>query len=166
LLFLLVAIRMAGMVSERKILEQRLEFQAFHDPLTDLPNRALFEDHLEQALARKPRHGDNVAVLFVDLDDFKEINDSFGHQTGDKVLVVVAHRLRACLRPADTPARLGGDEFTVLLEDVEDGGELYRSQSVSWRKCEHLSHSGNSIPWLAPASGSPWVVPTTTRESS
>ena len=126
LLFLLVAIRMAGMVSERRILEQRLAFRAFHDPLTDLPNRALFTDRLEQALARKQRQGGKVAVLFVDLDDFKEINDSLGHERGDRVLVAVAHRLRACLRPADTAARLGGDEFTVLLENVEDTGEAVR----------------------------------------
>jgi diguanylate cyclase (GGDEF)-like protein len=119
-LFLLVALRLAGMMGERKILEQRLEFRAFHDPLTHLPNRSLFTDRFEQALARSERHGSKVAVLFVDLDDFKEINDSLGHEAGDRVLVAVAHRLRSCLRPTDTAARLGGDEFTMLLEDVED----------------------------------------------
>jgi hypothetical protein len=120
-LFLLVALRMGGMIGERKILERRLEFQAFHDPLTSLPNRTLFMDRLEQALARTERQtSSKVAVLFVDLDDFKEINDSFGHQTGDRLLVAVAHRLRGCLRPTDTAARMGGDEFVVLLEEVED----------------------------------------------
>ena len=119
-LFLLVALRLAGMIGERKILEQRLEFRAFHDPLTHLPNRSLFTDRFEHALARSERHGSKVAVLFVDLDDFKEINDSLGHEAGDRVLVAVAHRLRSCLRPTDTAARLGGDEFTMLLEDVED----------------------------------------------
>jgi diguanylate cyclase (GGDEF)-like protein len=118
-LFLLVALRMASMISERMILERRLEFQAFHDPLTHLPNRSLFTDRFERALARTERQGGRVAVLFVDLDDFKEVNDSLGHETGDRMLVAVAHRLRACLRPTDTAARLGGDEFTVLLEDVE-----------------------------------------------
>jgi diguanylate cyclase (GGDEF)-like protein len=119
-LFLLVSARLASMVSERKALEQRLEFQAFHDPLTCLPNRTLFTDRLEQALARSERQGGKVAVMFVDLDDFKEVNDSLGHEAGDRVLVAKAKRLRVCLRPADTAARLGGDEFTVLLEDVED----------------------------------------------
>jgi diguanylate cyclase (GGDEF)-like protein len=119
-LFLLVALRMASMMEERKILEQRLEFRAFHDPLTRLPNRSLFMDRFEQALARSERHGSKVAVLFVDLDDFKEVNDSLGHEAGDRVLVAVAHRLRSCLRPTDTAARLGGDEFTMLLEDVEE----------------------------------------------
>jgi diguanylate cyclase (GGDEF)-like protein len=119
-LFSLVTLRMAGMNAERKTLEQRLEFQAFHDPLTRLPNRTLFTDRFEQALARSERQGGKVAVMFVDLDDFKEVNDSLGHEMGDRVLIAVAKRLRVCLRPADTAARLGGDEFTVLLEDVED----------------------------------------------
>jgi diguanylate cyclase (GGDEF)-like protein len=122
-LFLLVALRMAGMIGERQLLERRLRFQAFHDPLTRLPNRALFMDRLEQALARTERQSSTttkVAVLFVDLDDFKEVNDSLGHQAGDRVLVAVAHRLRGCLRPTDTAARIGGDEFVVLLEQVED----------------------------------------------
>jgi diguanylate cyclase len=118
--FSLVALRMAGMIAERKSLERCLEFQAFHDPLTHLPNRTLFMDRFERALARSERQGGKAAVMFVDLDDFKEINDSLGHETGDKVLVAVAKRLRVCLRPTDTAARLGGDEFTVLLEDVED----------------------------------------------
>jgi diguanylate cyclase len=119
-LFSLVALRMSGMITERKLLEQRLKFQAFHDPLTRLPNRTLFMERFEQALARSERQGGKVAVMFVDLDDFKEVNDSLGHETGDRVLVAVAKRLRVCLRPSDTAARLGGDEFTVLLEDVED----------------------------------------------
>ena len=119
-LFLLVALRMAFLLGERKILERRLEFQAFHDPLTRLPNRSFFTERFEEALARSERMGSKVAVLFVDLDDFKEVNDSMGHETGDRVLVAVAHRVRGCLRPTDTAARLGGDEFTVLLEDIED----------------------------------------------
>jgi diguanylate cyclase (GGDEF)-like protein len=119
-LFLLVAARLAGMLGERKALEQRLKFQAFHDPLTHLPNRTLFTDRFEQALARSDRQGGKDAVMFVDLDDFKEVNDSLGHEAGDRVLVAVAKRLQTCLRPSDTVARMGGDEFTVLLEDVED----------------------------------------------
>jgi diguanylate cyclase (GGDEF)-like protein len=119
-LFLLVAARLAGMLGERKALEQRLKFQAFHDPLTHLPNRTLFTDRFEQALARSDRQGGKDAVMFVDLDDFKEVNDSLGHEAGDRVLVAVAKRLQTCIRPSDTVARMGGDEFTVLLEDVED----------------------------------------------
>jgi diguanylate cyclase (GGDEF)-like protein/PAS domain S-box-containing protein len=102
----------------RKALEQQLHHQAFHDPLTELPNRALFMDRLEHALTRANRRGNKVAVLFTDLDNFKVINDSLGHEIGDQLLVAVAERLKACLRPEDTAARLGGDEFTILVEDI------------------------------------------------
>jgi diguanylate cyclase (GGDEF)-like protein len=102
---------------ERKRIDE-LSRQAFHDALTDLPNRALFGDRLDHALARIRRGHQSVAVLLLDLDGFKQVNDSFGHDAGDQVLIAVAQRLRACLRPADTVARLGGDEFTILLEDI------------------------------------------------
>ena len=105
-------------ITERKALEQQLHHQAFHDPLTELPNRALFMDRLEHALTRANRRGNKVAVLFTDLDNFKVINDSLGHEIGDRLLVAVAERLKACLRPEDTVARLGGDEFTILVEDI------------------------------------------------
>ena len=103
-------------ITERKTLEKRLEHQAFHDPLTGLPNRRLFMDRIQQILARIDRHGEPIAVLFLDLDNFKVINDSLGHAVGDQLLAKVAHRLRTCLRPEDTVARLGGDEFIILLE--------------------------------------------------
>jgi diguanylate cyclase (GGDEF)-like protein/PAS domain S-box-containing protein len=105
-------------ITERKALEKQLQHQAFHDPLTDLPNRALFLDRLEHALTRADRLETKVAVLFTDLDNFKVVNDSLGHKAGDQLLIAVAARLKACLRPDDTVARLGGDEFTILLEGV------------------------------------------------
>ena len=106
-------------VSERKEAETRLGHQALHDALTGLPNRALFRDRLEQALRRGRRREGAVAVLFVDLDRFKLINDSFGHAAGDRLLCDVTARLRGALRPADTLARFGGDELTVLCEDID-----------------------------------------------
>jgi diguanylate cyclase (GGDEF)-like protein len=100
--------------------------QAFHDPLTELPNRALFADRLEHALARLERHDQLIAVLLLDLDGFKEVNDSLGHDAGDRLLIAMSQRLRACLRPADSIARLGGDEFTILLEEITSLSEATR----------------------------------------
>jgi diguanylate cyclase (GGDEF)-like protein len=92
----------------------RIWHLAHHDPLTDLPNRWLFNDRLNQALRRGQRQGETVALHFFDLDDFKAVNDSFGHLTGDRLLVAVAQRLGACVRESDTLARIGGDEFAVV----------------------------------------------------
>ena len=102
-------------VTREKELEERLEHQAFHDPLTGLANRKLFHDRVDHALGREQGQ---VAVLFIDLDNFKTVNDSFGHACGDEVIVAVARRLQACARAADTPSRLGGDEFALLVEDL------------------------------------------------
>jgi diguanylate cyclase (GGDEF)-like protein/PAS domain S-box-containing protein len=107
-------------IRERRTFEERLTHQAFHDPLTSLPNRSLFQDRLAMALGRRRPAESQVAVLFLDLDRFKVVNDSLGHDMGDQLLVQVADRLRTCLRPEDTLARMSGDEFTVLIEDVHD----------------------------------------------
>ena len=107
-------------VSERKRLEQQLTHQAFHDPLTGLANRALFRDRVSHALARARRQGEPISVLYLDLDDFKKVNDSLGHSEGDRLLVVAAERFRISARAGDTVARLGGDEFAVLIEDGVD----------------------------------------------
>jgi diguanylate cyclase (GGDEF)-like protein/PAS domain S-box-containing protein len=109
-------------ITERRALEDQLRHQAFHDPLTGLANRALFYDRLNHALARGSRDTRALAVLLLDVDGFKQVNDSFGHATGDELLVTVARRVGDCIRPSDTVARLGGDEFAVLLEGVEDAG--------------------------------------------
>lgn len=110
-------------ITERKAFERDLQQLAFHDALTGLPNRALLTDRLERALARADRHFGRIAVLFIDLDNFKLINDGLGHGAGDRLLVAFADRLKACIRAQDTAARLGGDEFVVLLEDVHDRHE-------------------------------------------
>jgi len=118
------AYRMAGSqtdITARKKAEEQLLYDAFHDALTGLPNRALFLDRLAHVIASAKRHPQHLyAVLFLDLDRFKVINDSLGHGIGDKLLIEVGQRLKACIRPGDTVARLGGDEFAILLEDIAD----------------------------------------------
>ncbi len=107
-------------VTEQVALQGQLTHQAFHDPLTDLANRALFRDRVEHTLDRRPSPEHSIAVLFLDIDDFKTVNDSLGHSAGDKLLVELAERIRSSARAGDTAARLGGDEFAVLLEDPKD----------------------------------------------
>jgi len=107
-------------VTDRKRLEEQLAHQAFHDPLTGLANRALLSDRIDHALARIGRTGRDLAVVFIDLDDFKCVNDTLGHFNGDALLAEVGRRLLGCVRPGDTVARLGGDEFAVLMEDADE----------------------------------------------
>ncbi len=106
-------------VTERRTLQERLKYQAFHDSLTGLANRALLRDRLEHSLTRRDQGDTPIAVLFIDLDNFKYINDSLGHAVGDELIVEIASRLKISLRAGDTAARFGGDEFVVLLEVVD-----------------------------------------------
>lgn len=105
-------------LEERKRVEQSIRHMAHHDALTGLPNRALFRDRLTHAMAQADRYHQKLAVMFLDLDRFKAINDTLGHNVGDQLLKIAAERLRSCVRDCDTVARLGGDEFTVIVEDI------------------------------------------------
>ncbi|MET0422679.1 MAG: EAL domain-containing protein, partial [Actinoplanes sp.] len=116
-------------VTERRRLERELMRQAFHDSMTGLANRVLFHDRLRHALARGHRDGSVVGVLFIDLDDFKMVNDTYGHAAGDQLLIAVAHRIAGALRADDTAARLGGDEFAALVENVQDPGAVEETAS-------------------------------------
>ncbi|CDK99259.1 putative diguanylate phosphodiesterase [Magnetospirillum gryphiswaldense MSR-1 v2] len=107
-------------ITSRKQVEERLSYAANHDPLTRLPNRTLFQERLTRAIARASRNHNLVALLFIDLDRFKQVNDTMGHLAGDMLLQQVAERLSSCIRQGDTVARLSGDEFTIILEDVQD----------------------------------------------
>lgn len=127
-------------VTERKAFERELRHQAFHDPLTGLPNRARFMQELEQALYNCAQERCNCALLFLDLDGFKAVNDTLGHKAGDALLVAVAGRLSGCLRPDDTVARLGGDEFTILLRNMERAEE---AEQVAGRVLAALSRPFN-----------------------
>lgn len=121
-------------ITERKKAEDQIRWQATHDALTGLPNRLLFEERLQQALAHARREGGQVAVLFCDLDRFKQINDLWGHGAGDTLLQEVAARLRSAVRESDTVARLGGDEFTILLP----GANRATAETTAARGIEHF----------------------------
>lgn len=113
-------------ISERKRAEALIWQQANFDTLTGLPNRRMLRDRMEQEIRKGRRGGSHMALLFIDLDHFKEVNDTLGHDSGDQLLVLAAHRIRDCLRASDTVARMGGDEFTVLVPDLADGAQLER----------------------------------------
>jgi diguanylate cyclase (GGDEF)-like protein len=133
-------------ITERKELEERLRHQAFYDSLTDLPNRNLFLDRLDHALARAVREGGPMAVLLVDLDDFKVVNDSLGHDAGNAVLVEVAVRLRGSVRPGDTVGRIFGDEFAVLLgAPVGEEEAKWVAQRIEERLREPFEVEGQEV---------------------
>ncbi len=139
-------------ISARKAAEERVFRMAHHDALTELPNRHLFGDRVEEAFKRARRHTEKLALLFVDLDRFKPINDTCGHAVGDEVLREVARRLRAGVRATDTVARVGGDEFMVLLEELADTAEaeevrqkLYRLLTLPMRVAVGEVQVGASI---------------------
>ncbi|MBF0195238.1 MAG: EAL domain-containing protein [Magnetococcales bacterium] len=117
-------------ISQQKVAEEKLEKLAFYDPLTQLPNRALFRDRLNLEIQKNRRNGSQSALFFIDLDHFKHVNDTLGHDYGDKLLIKVAQRIGSCLRESDSVCRLGGDEFTVILvglHRIEDAGNIAKS---------------------------------------
>jgi diguanylate cyclase (GGDEF)-like protein/PAS domain S-box-containing protein len=123
-------------ITEAKQAAESIRHQAYHDPMTGLPNRSLFMERLQQAIARAHRNKKVMAVLFIDLDHFKEINDQFGHKIGDDLLKIAAARLSACVRESDTVARLGGDEFTAILNDIHGKNDAAR---VAHKMLEEMS---------------------------
>ena len=148
----IVNIALKDEVKEREIIEQELEEvkiekdiateASLHDPLTGLPNRALFYDRLEHGLEQAKRHNWNLAVMFIDLDNFKQINDQYGHDVGDKVLLTVAQKLKENTRSDDSICRLGGDEFLYLLMDVKNELEVTKIIKKLIKKIE-LPYDGN-----------------------
>jgi diguanylate cyclase (GGDEF)-like protein len=147
--------RLERSLAEVTDLKERLRHQAFHDPLTGLPNRRLLTERVEAALSRS---SDAAAVLFLDLDDFKAINDTLGHAAGDEVLVEVGRRIARCIRSGDTAARLGGDEFAVLLESIDRRGTEVVAESLLRAMRRPFELSGreaaiNASIGIAPAAG-------------
>jgi diguanylate cyclase (GGDEF)-like protein/PAS domain S-box-containing protein len=133
-------------VTQRKEAEQQIEYQAYHDALTGLANRRLFQEHLSLALALAQRRNAAVAVLFLDLDHFKTINDSLGHTVGDELLREVARRLKATVREGDTVARVGGDEFTIVLQELPRGdAAAVVAQKVLRTIAEPMEISGHRL---------------------
>jgi len=135
-------------ITDRKMAEARISYLATRDPLTELPNRVLFNDRLEQGIVAARRTGQSLALLFIDLDRFKNINDSLGHQVGDLLLKEVANRMQSCIRKGDTLSRLGGDEFVVTLEGLQQAedasqvaGKIIKALA---RPCEIAGHTLNT----------------------
>ncbi|MEW6338641.1 MAG: putative bifunctional diguanylate cyclase/phosphodiesterase [Acidobacteriota bacterium] len=147
------AIANAQLHEEQRLLASQNLYQAMHDSLTSLPNRGLFLDRVEHALVRRRRAEHRVALLFLDLDDFKRVNDSLGHAAGDEVLVAFAERLRAHLRSGDTVARFGGDEFAVLVEDVVAADDAHQTAERLTGAMEEPFAVGGHRVWLRASVG-------------
>jgi diguanylate cyclase (GGDEF)-like protein/PAS domain S-box-containing protein len=126
-------------ITERRQLEDQVVQLALHDPLTGLPNRRLLDDHVRQAMASGGPGGARSALLLIDLDDFKVVNDRFGHEVGDQLLIEVAQRMRACIRAGETVARFGGDEFVVVVGDLE--GDQAATMRCSGAVAERIRHA-------------------------
>ena len=152
-------------VTERVRLEEELTRQAFHDGLTGLANRGLFRDRLDQALARSERSRESLAVLLVDLDGFKQVNDSLGHDAGDELLKEVARRFGGVVRPNDTLARLGGDEFAVLVDGATEQHAIGVARRLLESLGEPISVAGRELT-LAPASASSSIPVAPARATS
>lgn len=143
-------------ITERRELDEQIRTLAYHDPLTGLPNRRLFVDHLQLAMANNQRNARHGAVIFMDLDNFKPLNDRYGHQLGDQLLVEVAERLRGGVRSADTVARFGGDEFVVLLGELNGNAEFSRTQAL--RLAEKMIELLSEPYSLQPTDDSPAIL--------
>jgi diguanylate cyclase (GGDEF)-like protein/PAS domain S-box-containing protein len=135
----------ASMALQRRRTETEIIRRSLHDPLTNLPNRSLLMDRIEQALHRAERRPSQTAVLLLDLDHFKVINDSLGHAAGDALLISVARRLDSCVRPADTVARISGDEFVILCEDIDADGALAVADRISHALVQPFTISGRQM---------------------
>lgn len=136
----------ASDITVRKEVERKLEHNAFHDALTGLPNRMLFADRLSHSIARGAREGGRYAVMVMDLDRFKIINDSLGHMVGDDLLIQFSRRVESCLRPQDTLARLGGDEFTILLDDIQHTSDAIRvAERIHEKMSQPFLLGGNEV---------------------
>jgi diguanylate cyclase (GGDEF)-like protein/PAS domain S-box-containing protein len=151
-------------VTERRRLERELQYQAFHDSLTGLGNRALFQDRLEHAVKRSNRAGRRLSLFFLDVDNLKSINDTLGHAAGDAVLRVTGDRVRNSLRASDTAARIGGDEFGVLIEDMVDlGGSVVLAEQLL-QACREPIQVGSSMLWTTLSIGIAFDEPGATVE--
>jgi len=138
-------------ITQRKEAEDRLRYKAHHDTLTHLPNRSLFEDHLQLALSQARRYRRDFALLYIDLDRFKQVNDTLGHAAGDVLLVEAAQRMSLCIRESDTLSRFGGDEFAALLTEINDIEEV---EEIAQRIVSTLDRPFELPQGLAQISGS------------